>query len=250
MSPRRLALTSPSSQVAGIGRGANALQLNCASGLTDAQWWQPIESYEAAPLAGQIVTFQCKVQNNTGASITPTLTVKHLNASDVGVATPWTGGSPAASTADISAQALQACANSVTTTLTWAFTANAAFGNGAVVVLDFGGGLNAGSGDIVLGDFDISVTPFAAPGASNPSPPTPEIRALSTEIEICQRFMPNFNTPLEIGQQAGFAQCTSTGSAISLWRFPAPSRAFRLPAVQITAHDLTQATSGTVAGGR
>jgi hypothetical protein len=53
-----------------------------ATSVTDVIVKQRIESYVAAPLAGQVVTVQAEVYNSTGGSITPTLTVKHATSQD------------------------------------------------------------------------------------------------------------------------------------------------------------------------
>jgi hypothetical protein len=217
------------SQVTGGGYGPKALQLNCATGLTDAKWAQPIEGSAAAPLAGRTVTFQCRIANNSGGAITPSLTVKHLNASDSGVSGPWTGGSPAANTTDINGQALQSCANNTTTTISWVWTANSSFGNGAFVQLDFGGGLNASSGNVQIGDFDIRLTPNVTTGAANPNPAIPEMRAITSEQLQCQRYLPAFtNTGGSSGNEVtvlpGGAYGSTSTSGDVVGAFPVPTR--------------------------
>jgi|SRR6185437_11692931 len=211
-------------QAASVGYGANSLQLSCASGLSDAYWVQPIEGNEAAPLAGRVVVFQATINNNSGVAIAPTLTVKHLNSSDSGVAAPWTGGSPAGNTTDINAQALQTCGNGAKTTVSWSWTASSAFGNGAWISLDFGAGLNAASGNIQIGDFDIRLAPAAVAGGQS-YVPIPEFRSLSVEQEVCYRFLPVWGSGGVSGSTFGLlGQCTSTTVGTIVWGFTTPTR--------------------------
>ncbi len=191
-------------KVAGIGFAPFALQLTCALGLTGAKWAQPIESSRAARFAGRMVTVQATIVNSAPGAITPKLTVKHLNASDVGVTAPWTGGAPAASTIDVTAQNLQACpASGAQTTVAWSFVAHASFGNGAYVELDFGNGLN-GAGTITLADVNLTATPYAAAGL-NASPPIPVLAKREYEELECQRFLPGFQGLGVVGPGGGFS---------------------------------------------
>jgi len=77
-----------------------SMSITGASGVTDAFLRQRIEGSIAAPLAGQIVTVQAQVKNNTLSSITPTLTVRRAGSTDV-----WSSGV----STDVSGQSFQAC---------------------------------------------------------------------------------------------------------------------------------------------
>lgn len=215
-------------QASSLGSAPKSLQLSCASGLTDAQWWLPIIGTDAAPLAGQTVTVQFKVKNNSGASITPTLSVKHLNASDAGVSGPWTGGSPASNTTDVNAVSLQACANGQTTICAYTFTANSASGNGLAVQVDFGGGLNASSGTVTIGDPDIRVTPGATTGLQSVVQ-IPEIRTFPAEYAQCAHYLPAFvpgagggSTVFSGGGYSSGGSGASSGAVIA--QFSVPTR--------------------------
>lgn len=215
------------SQVAGIGYAEKSLQLSCASGLTDAVWSQPVHGSGAAPLAGQNVTLQFRMKNSSGGSITPKLTVKHLNASDVGVYGPWTGVSPAANTTDLSAASLSPVANGATQVESYTFACSAAAGNGLLVSVDFGAGLNAASGSVIIGDFDLRATPNLSTGVPAVTPPLPELRDIVAEILECFHYLPALSSGGVSGNSfLGIAGCFSGGSpnAFVGWQFPVPTR--------------------------
>ncbi|WP_348260078.1 hypothetical protein, partial [Salmonella enterica] len=87
---------------------------------TDVILGQRIESSDAAPLAGQVCTFQMAVFNNTGGSITPTIRTRYANTTD-----SW--GAPVV---DLASTNLQACPNNAWTIVSYSFTANANAVNG------------------------------------------------------------------------------------------------------------------------
>jgi hypothetical protein len=155
-----------------------ALKMLGATSVTDVIVKQRIESYVAAPLAGQVVTVQAEVYNSTGGSITPTLTVKHATSQD-----SW-----GSSTTDASAVNLQACANAAWTKVAYSFTASSSSGNGLEVAFDFGNNFGSGSNYVYIAELDIRVTPGAAGGATNSSPPPPELRPIFAEQPFCQRY--------------------------------------------------------------
>jgi hypothetical protein len=149
-----------------------------ASSVTDVIVKQRIESYVAAPLAGQVVTVQAQVYNNTGGSITPKLTVKHAGSQD-----NWT--SP---TTDVSAVSLQSCANSAWTQIAYSFSAASGSNNGLEVGFDFGNNFGSSSDYIIITELDIRVTPGATASATNSSPPPPELRPIFAELPFCLRY--------------------------------------------------------------
>jgi hypothetical protein len=125
----------------------------------------PIESLDAAPLAGQQVTCQIPALNNTGVSITPTLTVKRASAQDSNY-----------TNTDVGPVALQTIANGATGTLAYSWTANVNSSKGLSIDIDFGNNFSATSKSIQIGGgFDCHVTPGVATGivASPPSPIIP-----------------------------------------------------------------------------
>ena len=67
----------------GSNGSPQSLKLTGATSVTDITLGQRIESYDAAPLAGQTCTFQITVTNNTGGSITPTIATRYAGSTDV-----------------------------------------------------------------------------------------------------------------------------------------------------------------------
>ncbi|MGO4714766.1 hypothetical protein [Bradyrhizobium sp. 2TAF24] len=165
-------------QAAGRLLGTNSLKVTGAASVTDVLVYQRIESLVAAPLASQSVTVQAQIYNNTGASITPTLTVTHPSAID-----NWSS----AQTTDLNAASLQPCPNGAWTRVAYTFSAAAASGYGLQVLLDFGNNLSSGGKSVQVTELDIRVTPFAPVGL-NAAPPPPELRAVGTEMTFCQRY--------------------------------------------------------------
>jgi hypothetical protein len=155
-----------------------ALKVLGASSVTDVIVKQRIESGVAVLLAGRTVTVQAQVYNNTGASITPKLTVKHAGSQD-----NWS--SPAT---DVSAVSLQSCAASAWTQIAYSFSASSSSSNGLEVSFDFGNNFGSSSNYVYVAELDIRVTPGATAGAVNSSPPPPELRPIATELPFCLRY--------------------------------------------------------------
>lgn len=153
-----------------------ALKITGASGNTSLAILQRIESFIAAVLAGQVCTVKFKIFNDTGAAITPVLTVGHASAVD-NFTTVDT---------DIAAQSLQSCPNNAWTTVAFTFTAAANSINGMQVTLSFGA-LGAGA-SVEVTAADIRLTPFVPSGELNFAPPTPEFRPIGAELALCQRY--------------------------------------------------------------
>jgi hypothetical protein len=155
-----------------------ALKVLGASSVTDVIVKQRIESYICAPLAGQVVTVQAQVYNNTSGAITPKLTVKHAGSQD-GWSSPTT---------DVNAVSLQSCANSAWTQITYSFTAASSSGNGLEIGFDFGNNFGSSSNYIYITELDIRVTPGATASATNSTPPPPELRPIFIELAFCLRY--------------------------------------------------------------
>jgi hypothetical protein len=170
-----------------------ALKVLGATSVTDIIVKQRIESYIAAPLAGQTVTVQAQVYNNTGGSITPKLTVKHAASQD-----SWS--SP---TTDVNAVSLQSCANAAWTQIAYSFTSSS--GNGLEIGFDFGNNFGSSSDYIYIAELDVRVTPGATESATNSSPPPPELRPIFAELPWCQRY---FLTSYDLGTAPGTATVT------------------------------------------
>jgi hypothetical protein len=166
-----------------------ALKILGASSNTDVKLRFPIESYDAAILAGQTVTFQVTYQNKSGGTITPTLTTKYAGSQDV-----WT--SP---TTDLSATSLQSCPNNSICTASYTLSATASANSGYTPTVDFGA-LTSGN-YIEIVSFDMRATPSVATGL-NAAPPAPEILHPAEDALWCQRF---YRTTYDNGTAPGSA---------------------------------------------
>jgi hypothetical protein len=165
------------SRTTGRGPTVYGLTVTGATSVTDVTVKQRIESYAAAPLEGQTVTVQAEIFNGTGASITPTLTVKHASSAD-----SWS--SPVT---DVNAVALQPVGNGLWVQVAYTFTASTASGNGLEISFDFGNNLSSGSQSVQTTELDIRATPGVTTGINN-SPPPPELRPVGVELAFCQRY--------------------------------------------------------------
>ncbi|MBV9551981.1 MAG: hypothetical protein JO032_04210, partial [Alphaproteobacteria bacterium] len=166
-----------------------ALKILGAASNTDVKLRFPIESYSAAVLAGQTVTFQITYQNKSGGSLTPTLTTKYAGAQD-----NWT--SP---TTDLSAGSMQSCANNAVCTAAYTLAVAAGANNGYTPTVDFGA-LTSGN-YIEIVSFDMRVTAGVATGP-NAAPPTPEYLLPSDDAAWCRRF---YQTTYDNGTAPGTA---------------------------------------------
>jgi hypothetical protein len=184
----------------------HALKLTGQASVTDAFIRFPLESFDAAPLAGRTCTFQMRFINGTGGSITPTITVKHPAAKD-----DWT-----TPTTDVSAVNLQTVTNGSEAVLAYTFNCNAAAINGLSITVDFGGSLN-GSKNVTLGEFDLRATPGVSTGL-NSNPPTVEIREAAGDFAWNKRFFhttynngvaPGTSSQLNAGDMQSWALSTS-----------------------------------------
>lgn len=186
-------------------RSVNALKITGASGVTDAAVRFPIEGVLAARLASQTVTFQLSVQNNSGASITPTLTVKHAGSAD-----NW-----ASPTTDVSAQALQTIANGASGVLSYTFACAAGAVNGLSITVDFGGSLNGAGASVTVGLADIRIAGTVW---------NPHLRNASIEWLLCQRYLPGFFGDASSQFLGHGAVQTSTTADVG-FQFAVPARA-------------------------
>lgn len=156
------------------------LQLNGASGLTDLSIRFPIESKTALAFKGETprspLTFQFGFYNNTGGTVTPTITTKYTTTSPDN----WAGV-----TTDISATNLQPCTNGSLCTEAYTFANNGYSTNGYEVVVDFGA-IGAGS-NVVVYAFDLRSTPGISTGL-NGSPPPAEAPNVAADIAWNMRF--------------------------------------------------------------
>jgi len=231
------------SQASGRLLSKNSLQVTGAANLTDVQIQQRIESLVAAALCSQTVTVQAQVYNNTGAAITPTLTVKHAGSQD-----SWS--SP---TTDVNAVSLQSCANGAWTQVAYTFSASASSYNGLQITFDFGNNFGANTKSIALTECDIRVTPGASPGL-NGTPPPPELRPVAAELAFSQRY---YQTPIGAGTFGSVENSTTILVSISLpvAMRAAPTITLVKTSVAAASYDLAvgatwvSASSLTISGG-
>ncbi len=210
-----------------------------------------VESYDAAPLAGQQVTCQFPVLNNTGGSITPTLTVKRANTQDA----TYTN-------TDVSAVSLQTITNGSTGTLAYSWAANASSFNGLSIDVDFGNNFSTNGKTVQIGGgFDCHVTPGVSTGTVA-NPPAPRIIPAMLDMAWNKRFFetsysngtsPGTSTQVGMvqGQASGFASSVSnTGHGII--RFQAEKRAVPTMAFYDgagTINNYTTDSNGTLTNG-
>lgn len=221
------------SQTTGRLLTKNSLLITGASNVTDVKLRQRIESLIAASLCSQTVTVQAQIYNNTGGSITPTLTVTRATAG----ADNYSSGSP-----DINAVSLQACANTAWTKVAYTFSANVASYNGLEIMFDFGNNLASGQ-SVQITELDIRVTPGVATG-QNSNPPSPELRPITLEQAACFRYY------LLLNQGLGFAFSTTAATFVFPLVIPmratpsvAPSAALQI--VQPGVANYTQSSAST-----
>lgn len=175
-----------------------ALRLACATGLTTSNIFQRIESNIAAQLltptkGARAITIQFTIYNNSGASITPVLSVQCASAQD-----NFTG-----TISDLGNTNLQTIPNGMAATVCYTYTTSvpASVGLGYQVILSFGGSLNAASGYIDIGFADIRATPGLSTGL-NSNPPPIELRPNWIESHFCRRY---YQTSYDNGVAPGTA---------------------------------------------
>jgi hypothetical protein len=195
------------SQVPSIGRGPFGLKITGQAGVTDCYLLQVIESVTASPLASQADIVQAKLLNNTGGTITPTLTLKHPGAADT-----W-----ASSSIDVSLQPLQPVANAATVQLSYFGTLPAGWVNGGSVRLSFGNSLNGALKSVTVGDYDVRV---GAP----PTVPLPELRNIAVEFLESQRYLPGLMPRAAANAGPGGVVVDNTDAGLSIPYFT-PARA-------------------------
>ena len=153
-----------------------ALKLAGNTSNTDLKCRFVIESYDATLLAGQRVTFQIPIQNNTGGALVATIATKYPSAQD-----NWSSSS-----ADLAATNLQSCASGATCTLAYTFNVNAGATNGYEIVVDFGV-MGSGTNVVVGGGFDLRLAPGVTTGL-NSSPSAPEVYTVDRDRDWDSRF--------------------------------------------------------------
>jgi hypothetical protein len=185
------------------------LSLTGATSMTDTFIRQRIESYDAAALAGNSVTVQFFISNQSGASITPSITVKHPTAQD-----NWSS-----TVTDVSAVPLQTIANTAAGNIAYTFSSSANTFNGLEITIDFGASLNSAN-SIFIRSADIRATP-GVPVGLNGNPPIVESRPIFAELAYCQRYLAAFG---DIAGVVGVGAATSTSASGYAIPFKVPMR--------------------------
>jgi len=169
---------------------ANTLKVTGASSVTDVIVKQRIEGVIAAALTSQTVTVQARVYNNTGGSITPTLTVGRPGSLDTA---PYNN-------LDVNGVSLQACANGTATVVAYTFSANPNTFDGLEISFDFGNNFSSNAKYIAISECDIRVTPNVPTGLTAAiNIPPPELRAIANEAILCARYYLQITNPKFIG---------------------------------------------------
>lgn len=202
----------------------DSLSVNSNTGLTGVTVKRRIEGSYAQRLNGIVTTIQAYIYNNTGATITPTLTIKHATALD-----NW-----GATSIDVSAVSLQPCPASTATMVCYTFTASASSGNGLEATIDYGSSLNASvnSKAVITGNWDIRPTPGVTVGL-NSTPPLIELRGIQHELDFSQRYFNstfgNGNAPAQSFGLAGALGAqdygATAGEVFTQWNFATQMRA-------------------------
>jgi hypothetical protein len=184
----------------GSGNGGTLYSLQCAGGTTnnDTQFTQRIESYIAAPLAGNTVTVQFQYKQTTGATITPKISSCYATAAD--------NFSTCAS--DLASASVTSCATATWCTEAYTFTVSPSATQGYAITLDCNTALTA-TQTCAITAADVRVTPGVTAGI-NANPPPPELRPIWSELAACQRyFETSYGNGTAPGTVTGFPGSTT-----------------------------------------
>lgn len=171
---------------------------------------QRIEGLISTHFINKQVTVQFLILNNTGASITPTLTVRRPTVLDNYTAT----------VTDVNGVSLQPIAQLAYGLVAYTFTASASSNLGMEITVDFGAVLNSNTKAIAIHAADIRATPGVATGL-NSNPPVVEFRPVHVENEFCKRYLPSFGT---LAGPLGTGAATSTSASGYFIPFRVPTR--------------------------
>lgn len=179
-------VVAPSGAAVSVTRIANgrpspstlyALSITGATSVTAVTALQRIEGSIAQQMAGQRITFQAWIFNNTGGTITPTLTTQVAGSLD-------NFSSP---TTDINNVSLQPCLNGVWTRVAYTSGISGNAGLGYLVALNFGNNFSTSAKSVAIAEADVRVVAAATPIGINASPPTAEMRPIAIEQMLCER---------------------------------------------------------------
>lgn len=240
------------SQQAGNGGTTWALACTGQTSNTDTIIFQRIESFVAAPLAGQTVTVQVQYEQNTGVSVTPKFVTCYPASADA-----WNPGTNKANctnnsnvAVDLAASSVSACASGTWCTESYTFAVTAFASRGYEIDFDCNTALTAAQSCQITAA-DIRVTPGVSTGI-NSTPPPPELHPIATELAFCQRYYENLAFPYQSafgGQYVTAGIVSSSSAAIFPYiTFTVPMRAapiVTLPPVGLSSGDI-QITNGAL----
>jgi hypothetical protein len=224
------------SQDTGAGAGLPLYSLKCVGGTSNTSTIiaQRIESYTAAPLAGQVVTVQFRYKQTSGIAVTPKISSCFASAQD----------NFTTCTADLASTSLTSCASGSWCVESYTFTASASAGLGYQLAIDCNTALTAAQA-CWIAVADIRVTPGVAAGI-NANPPAPEQRPIQVELALNQRFYYRRNAISATTDSFALLRAYSAGSAYGkLIDLPVTMRATPTPSVSSAAHLSDDSPTGT-----
>jgi hypothetical protein len=223
---------------------STSLGLLGASGLTGCTVTQRIESAMAGQIAGKRVTVQFLISNQTGASITPTITTYYPTATD----------NYTSAVTDLGAgTSLQTIASGATATVAYTFNTNSLATRGYGFDLNFGSQLNGAGKNVYISAADIRFTPDAPLGFNN-APPRPEYRPRGPETILCQRYYCVFGPVTAMFPWASGTQIIRVHASFPAFMRSSPSVTMgtklagtgTLSANNVTTHGVVFAGSGSI----
>ena len=174
------------------GNNGTLYSLKCVGGAsnTDTTFRQRIESYVAAPMAGQTVTVQFRFKQDTGSAVTPKISTCYAGSQD----------NFSTCTSDIAATSISSCATVTWCSESYTFTASTNAISGYQVTLDCNTALTSAQ-HCWMTSADIRVTPGVTAGI-NSNPPPPELRPIFAELAFNWRY---YQQSYDAGTAAGTA---------------------------------------------
>jgi hypothetical protein len=195
-------------------RSSKCLQVIGTGSNTNLKIRRRITSIEAAKMAGRRITVQCKVQQSSGGTVTPTLSAGAPASTDT-----YSSIAAASRTGELSAVSMQACPNSTTTTLAYTFDLSTGATAGLEFTWDFGA---LTSGSLYISDFDVRVTPSFGTGL-NAAPDEAEIKNYPLALLESKAY---FQRLWHVGSGQYYSLCVaalvSATAAYAIVVFPTP----------------------------
>ena len=191
-----ITVSQEANAISGIGT-QKMCRYTGASGVTGVYYIYRVESKDVAQINGNSVTFSIYVENNSGASISPTIDYYHPTAAD-----NFSGNTTVASGVSLGTVANGSSARLTATTDVSGTTIT----NGLMIQVSFGSALTSGTIDFTGVQLEVGsvATPF-------------EHRSYGEELALCQRYYYNSHEDGDFsdynGQQVAVAVGTTTFGA-------------------------------------